>query len=135
MNNINLTKDELDKLVKSEGLEVYPQDQFAAYIEGNKELLIKGETSELDEIEKSEYNTLQEEIKSFKRIEVYNLAENSQNRIEKSIVFVRPKQVEWSEEIQKSESGEDEKVKKGIYTDTVLNRTLDRVGKTYGESK
>lgn len=133
MNNINLTKDELDKLVKSEGLEVYPQDQFAAYIEGNKELLIKGETSDLDEIEKSEYNTLQEEIKSFKRIEVYNLAENSQNRIEKSIVFVRPKQVEWSEEIQKSESGEDEKVKVGTYTDTVLNRTLDRVGKVYGE--
>ena len=133
MNNINLTKDELDKLVKSEGLEVYPQDQFAAYIEGNKELLIKGETSDLDDIEKSEYNTLQEEIKSFKRIEVYNLAENSQNRIEKSIVFVRPKQVEWSEEIQKSESGEEEKVKKGIYTDTVLNRNLNRVGKTYGE--
>ncbi len=135
MNNINLTKDELDKLVKSEGLEVYPQDQFAAYIEGNKELLIKGETSELDEIEKSEYNTLQEEIKSFKRIEVYNLAENSQNRIEKSIVFVRPNQVEWSEEIQKSESREDEKVKVGTYADTVLNRNLNRVGKTYGESK
>ena len=135
MNNINLTKDELDKLVKSEGLEVYPQDQFAAYIEGNKELLIKGETSDLDELEKSEYNVLQEEIKSFKKVEVYNIAENSKSIVEKSICYVRPKQVEWTEEIQKSESGEEEKVKTGVYTDTVLNRNLDRVGKIYGESK
>jgi len=135
MNNINLTRDELNKLVKENNLEVYPQEQFNAYIEGNKELLIKGETSELDELEKSEYNVLQEEIKSFKKVEVYNIAENSKSIIEKSICYVRPKQVEWTEEIQKSESGEDEKVKTGTYTDTVLNRNLDRVGKTYGESK
>lgn len=135
MNNINLTKDELNKLVERNGLEVYPQEQFNAYIEANKELLIKGETSDLDDIEKSEYTTLQEEIRSFSKVEVYSKAENSQTRIEKSICYVRPKQVEWSEEIQKSESGEDEKVKTGVYTDTVLNRNLDRVGKTYGESK
>lgn len=133
MNNINLTRDELNKLVKENNLEVYQQEQFNAYIEGNKELLIKGETSDLDDIEKSEYNVLQEEIKSFKKVEVYNIAENSKSIIEKSICYVRPKQVEWSEEIQKSESGEEEKVKTGVYTDTVLNRNLDRVGKTYGE--
>ena len=133
MNNINLTRDELNKLVKENNLEVYPQEQFNAYIEGNKELLIKGETSDLDDIEKSEYNVLQEEIKSFKKVEVYNIAENSKSIIEKSICYVRPKQVEWTEEIQKSESGEDEKVKTGVYTDTVLNRNLNRVGKTYGE--
>ena len=135
MNNINLTRDELNKLVKENNLEVYPQEQFNAYIEGNKELLIKGETSDLDDIEKSEYNVLQEEIKSFKKVEVYNIAENSKSIIEKSICYVRPKQVEWTEEIQKSESGEEHKVKTGTYTDTVLNRNLDRVGKTYGESK
>jgi hypothetical protein len=86
-----------------------------------------------DDIEKSEYNVLQEEIKSFKKVEVYNIAENSKSIIEKSICYIRPKQVEWTEEIQKSESGEEEKVKTGVYTDTVLNRNLDRVGKTYGE--
>lgn len=135
MNNINLTRDELNKLVERNGLEVYPQEQFNAYIEANKELLIKGETSDLDDIEKSEYNVLQEEIKSFKKVEVYNIVENSKSIIEKSICYVRPKQVEWTEEIQKSESGEEQKVKTGVYTDTVLNRNLDRVGKTYGESK
>lgn len=133
MNNINLTRDELNKLVKENNLEVYPQEQFNSYIELNKELLIKGETSDLDDIEKSEYSVLQEEIKSFKKVEVYNIAENSKSIIEKSICYVRPKQVEWTEEIQKSESGEEEKVKMGVYTDTVLNRNLDRVGKTYGE--
>ena len=133
MNNINITRDELNKLVKENNLEVYPQEQLNAYIEGNKELLIKGETSDLDDIEKSEYNVLQEEIKSFKKVEVYNIAENSKSIIEKSICYVRPKQVEWTEEIQKSESGEEEKVKTGVYTDTVLNRNLDRVGKSYGE--
>lgn len=132
MNNINLTRDELNKLVKENNLEVYPQEQFNSYIELNKELLIKGETSDLDDIEKSEYNALQEEIKSFKKVEVYNIAENSKSRIEKSICYVRPKQVEWTEEIQKSESGEDEKVKTGVYIDTVLNRALDRVGQKYG---
>jgi len=133
MNNINLTKEELDKLVKSQGLEVYTQEQFKGFVMGNEELLIKGETTELDDLEKSEYNTLQEEIRSFSPVEVYNVAENTANRIEKSILFVRQKQVEWSEDIVKSESGEDEKVKKGVYVDTILNRKLDRVGKTYGE--
>jgi len=133
MNNINLTREELDKLVKSQGLEVYTQEQFKGFVMGNEELLIKGETTELDDLEKSEYNTLQEEIRSFSPVEVYNVAENTANRIEKSILFVRQKQVEWSEDIVKSESGEDEKVKKGIYVDTILNRKLDRVGKTYGE--
>lgn len=135
MNNINLTKDELDKLVERNGLEVYPQEQFNAYIEANKELLIKGEASDLDDIENSEYTALQEEIRSFSKAEVYNKAENSQTRIEKSICYVRPKQVEWSEEIQKSETGEEQKVKTGTYTDSILNRKLDRVGKVYGESK
>lgn len=137
MNNINLTKDELDKLVKSEGLEVYPQEQFNAYIEGNKELLIKGETSDLDDIEKSEYNVLQEEIKSFKKVEVYNIAENSKSIIEKSICYVRPKQVEWTEEdvLVKSEDGTEqiEKAKSGIYTNTKLNQKLGRVGQKYGQ--
>lgn len=139
MNNINLTKDELDKLVKSEGLEVYPQEQFNAYIEGNKELLIKGETSDLDDIEKSEYNVLQEEIKSFKRVEVYNIAENSKSIIEKSICYVRPKQVEWTEEdvLVKSEDGTEqiEKAKSGIYANTKLNQKLGRVGQKYGQKK
>lgn len=133
MNNINLTKEELDKLVKSQGLEVYTQEQFKGFVMGNEELLIKGETTELDDLEKSEYTTLQEEIRSFSPVEVYNIKENTASSIEKSIVFVRQKQVEWSEDIVKSESGEDEKVKKGIYVDTILNRKLDRVGKTYGE--
>ena len=102
MNNINITKQELDKLVKNEGVEVYSKDQFDAFVMSNKDLIIKATNSELDDLEKSQYKEVTEEIGSFKRIEVYNQAENS-TRIEKSIVFIRPKQVEWSEEIVKSE--------------------------------
>jgi hypothetical protein len=133
MNNINVTKQELDKLVKNEGIEVYSQRQFDAFVLSNKDLILKSQQDELNDIEKSEYNEITEEIGSFRRAEVYNKAENSQTIIEKSIVYIRPKQVEWSEELVKSESGEDEKKKTGTYTDTLLNRNLHRVGNVYGE--
>lgn len=140
MNNINLTREEFDKLVKSSDLEQYTQKEFNQFIADNEEILTKGNgTEELDDLEKSEYETLTEEIRSFAPVEVYETAPESSNRIMKSIMFVRQKQVEWSEEdvIIKSEDGSEkiEKAQSGVYTDTALNRKLGRVGMKYGESQ
>lgn len=133
--NMNLTREELDKLVKSNDLEQYSQEQFRSFIEANEEVLIKGEKGELDEIEKSEYDTLIAEINSFAKVDVYDRSPESQNRLVKSVAFIRPKQVEW-DEIEKGEDGEElEKAKSGTYTDTSLNRKLGRVGQKYGSKK
>jgi len=134
--NINLTREELDKLIKSNDLERYTQQQFKQFVESNEEILIKGEKDELDDIEKSEYDTLIAELQSFTMVNVFDTAPESKNRIVKSIEFIRPKQVEW-DEIEKSEEGEEDlsKARSGIYTDTSLNRKLGRVGQKYGSKK
>ena len=131
--NINLTREELDKLIKSNDLERYTQQQFKQFVESNEEILIKGEKDELDDIEKSEYDTLIAELQSFTTVNVFDYAPESKNRIIKSIEFVRPKQVEW-DEIEKSEEAFS-KARAGIYTDTPLNRKLGRVGQKYGSKK
>lgn len=134
--NINLTREELDKLIKSNDLERYTQQQFKQFIESNEEVLIKGEKGELDDIEKSEYATIIEELQSFTMVNVFDTAPESKNRIVKSIEFIRPKQVEW-DEIEKSEDGEEDlsKARSGVYVDTSLNRKLGRVGQKYGSKK
>ena len=134
--NINLTREELDKLIKSNDLERYTQQQFKQFVESNEEVLIKGERGELDDIEKSEYDTLIAELQSFTTVNVFDTAPESKNRIVKSIEFIRPKQVEW-DEIEKSEDGEEDlsKARSGVYTDTSLNRKLGRVGQKYGSKK
>ena len=134
--NINLTREELDKLIKFNDLERYTQQQFKQFVESNEEVLIKGEKGELDDIEKSEYDTLIAELQSFTTVNVFDTAPESKNRIIKSIEFIRPKQVEW-DEIEKSEEGEEDlsKARAGTYTDTSLNRKLGRVGQKYGSKK
>ena len=134
--NINLTREELDKLIKSNDLERYTQQQFKQFVESNEEVLIKGERGELDDIEKSEYDTLIAELQSFTTVNVFDIAPESKNRIVKSIEFIRPKQVEW-DEIEKSEDDEEDlsKARSGVYTDTSLNRKLGRVGQKYGSKK
>ena len=135
--NMQLSREDYDKLVKSGNLEQYTQQQFDAFVSSNEEILQKGNsTEELDELEKSEYDNLVEEIKSFARVEVWDVAKNSNMRLEKSIMYVRPEQVKWDEEtLEKSEDGELIKAKSGTYTDTPLNRKLGRVGQKYGSKK
>ena len=134
---MQLSREDYDKLVKSGNLEQYTQQQFDTFVSSNEEILQKGNsTEELDELEKSEYDNLVEEIKSFARVEVWDIAKNSNMRLEKSIMYVRPEQVKWDEEtIEKSEDVELVKSKSGTYTDTPLNRKLGRVGQKYGEKQ
>lgn len=133
--NLQMTKEDLDKLIKSGEHEVITQDQFRDWIEANEEVLLKGERDELDELEKSEHTTLIAEINSYAKVDVWRHSQESKNRVEKSVVLIRPKQVEW-DAIEKSEDGEEiEKSKSGTYTDTALNRKLGRVGQKYGNSQ
>ena len=135
---ITLARQEFDKMfLKSERYEIYSAEQFDNFIENNMEVLQKGEKDELtEEIEKSEYETLKEEIRSFTPIEVISESQESKFRIEKSICYVREKQVEWDEpELIKGEDGEEiEKARGGTYGNTPLNRKLGRVGQRYGKS-
>lgn len=134
MNTLSLTQSEFDKLMKSADFEQYTKEQFDSFIISNEELLIKANgTSELDDLEKSEYNIINSEINSFSMVEVWGLKEGTKSDIQKSVCYIRPKQVEWTEELIKSE-GSDEmiKSKSGVYTDTYLNRKLGRVGQRYG---
>lgn len=133
---ITLTHLELEK-VKKEGMEVFTQEQYNRFLEANMEVLQKGESNTLDELEKAEYEELKEEIKSFAEALVYSPSKESEFRLEKSIFYIRPKQVEWDEsELIKGEDGEEiEKARSGRYTDTPLNRKMGRVGQKYGQKK
>jgi hypothetical protein len=135
MNNLNLTRQELEKAVKDKGLEVYSEAQMRNFISSNEDILKSGSTTEeLDELQKSEYDTMVAELRSFSAVDVYD---QEGLTITKSTVYVRPKQVEWDEQsIEKSEDGEEiEKARSGVYTDTALNRKLGRVGQKYGNKK
>jgi len=135
MNNLNLTRQELEKAVKDKGLEVYSEAQMLNFISSNEDILKSGSmTEELDEFQKSEYETMVEELRSFSAVDVYD---QEGLTIKKSKVYVRPKQVEFDEvTIEKSEDGEEiEKARSGVYTDTALNRKLGRVGQKYGSKK
>ena len=135
---LSLSHEEFQKsIVKDGGFEVYTQEQFNTWIEDNMEVLQKGEANTLEEFEKSEYETLKEELKSFTQVEVILPSQESQFRIEKSIMYIRPNQVEWDEpEIIKGEDGEDiQKARGGRYTNTPTNRKLGRVGQKYGGEK
>jgi len=133
MNNLNLTHTELDNLVKSNDLEEFSTSQFGSFLTSNEELLIKGERGDLEDFEKSEYQEIFDEIRSFTSVDVY-IKNKDSNRIEKSVVFIRRKQVEW-EPIEKSEDGEIMKARSGTYTNTPENKKLGRVGAKYGSKK
>lgn len=135
---ISLTRKDYDKNFIQKGYEEFTEDQFRKWIDMNNEILIKGEQGDLeDDLEKAEYEGFKEEIRSFTAVEVVEPSPISQFRIQKSIMYVRPKQVEWDEpELIKGENGEEiQKARSGKYKDTPLNRKLGRVGNPYGGKK
>lgn len=129
--NLSFTRTEYENLKKSKELDEFSPAQFHAWINSNEDLFMKGESGEFDnDLQKSEYNTLQNELAAFAKVEVWE--EDKQSTIVKSEYFIREKQVDFANEIIKSENGEDETITKGIYRDTALNRKLGRVGTEFG---
>jgi hypothetical protein len=129
--NLSFTRTEYENLKKSKELDEFSPAQFHAWINSNEDLFMKGESGEFDnDLQKSEYNTLQNELAAFAKVEVWE--EDKQSTIVKSEFYIREKQVDFTDEITKSENGEDETITKGIYRDTALNRKLGRVGTEFG---
>jgi hypothetical protein len=128
---LEFTRTEYENLKKSKELDEFSPAQFHAWVNSNEDLFMKGESGEFDnDLQKSEYNTLQNELAAFVKVGVWE--EDKQSTIVKSEYFIREKQVDFANEITKSENGEDETITKGIYRDTALNRKLGRVGTEFG---
>lgn len=129
--SLSFTRTEYENIKKSKELDEFSPAQFYTWINSNEDLFMKGESGEFDnDLQKSEYNTLQNELAAFAKVEVWE--EDKQSTTVKSEYFIREKQVDFANEITKSENGEDETITKGIYRDTALNRKLGRVGTEFG---
>lgn len=119
-NRNEFTKQDFDKFVKDLNLEVFEFNKVQGFAKSINDLIKKSETEELS---KSETDTIEKgtvEVQHLHKLVVVG------EDLQKSIVYVRPQQIGWSEEITKSESGEE--ITKGVYLDTELNKALDRVG-------
>lgn len=129
---LTITQQEFDEIIKSNSnVEIFTKNLFDTYIEDNKELLIKADSGqELEEFEKSEVVELLENIRSFAVFEVFG-REPHQSDIQKSIYYIREKQIEW----EKNNEGDLLKARAGTYTNTATNRRLHRVGSKYGLAK
>jgi hypothetical protein len=125
-----LTKGEFDELNKVNDFDIFTPKEIAISTLELAKLVKKGEVSELNEDELDIIKSGTAELKNLKK---YTINEMIQGRIIKNDVYVQPKQVKWLDVIEKSENGE--KIEKGIYLDTELNRELGRVGITFEKGK
>lgn len=131
---IKLTSEQFEEIKRLQEPEVFTEAQMNAWVEGLKDTLVKAEVDELDEQEKAVVDEFNHEFTSFVKIQV--ISTPSESELSKGLkydnFFIREKQVEWSDEIQKSEDGTEEKARTGIYLDTKLNREMNRVGLVFG---
>lgn len=131
---LQFTRTEYENLKKSKAIDEFSPEQFQKWIVSNEDLFMKGESGEFDnDLQKSDYNTLKNEVAAFTKVEVWE--EDKQSTIVKSEYYIREKQVDFTDEIVKSENGEDETITKGTYRDTALNRKLERVGAEFGNKE
>lgn len=129
--NNRITKAQFDELVRRENPEVYTEQQISNWIIDASELLNKSELDEMNEVEKAEVKNFADEFKSFTKITVVSEPETgSLNKgMNYTTLFIRERQVEFSDEIMKGENGEEiGKSRYGVYTDTEFNRKMGRVG-------
>lgn len=127
-----IAREDFDKYVDVNNLEVIPHDSYVKYIGQINEIINKSDTyEEMEEEDKCKYNIAIEEVKDLKKHIVLDYNKEN-NQIIKSTVFTREEQVEWDKD---EETGEILKARSGKYKDTPLNRKLGRVGADYGGNK
>ena len=132
---IQLTQDQFDYLKHSQNPEIFTENQISNWIIDYTELLQKAELDELNDIEKAEVNQFNDEFKSFTKIQV--VSSPKEDDLNKGLVYtnyyIREQQIKWDEDIVKSEDGKEtiEKAKSGVYLDSALNRSLNRVGERF----
>lgn len=139
---IQITHEQFETLIRRENPEVFTSEQMSSWIESQKEVLLKSEVSELNDIEKSQVDEFNQEFKSFVKVTVITTPsdENLSKGLQYTDFFIRERQVEWKEvdNIIKSVDGGEDTIKKsreGIYTNTALNQKLGRVGAKYGQHR
>lgn len=132
---IKITSKQFEELKRLYNPEIFTEAQMGAWVEGLKDTLTKAEVDELDEMEKAVVDEFNHEFMSFVKVQV--ISAPSESELSKGLkydnFFIREKQVEWTEAIEKSEDGAEEKTRTGIYLDTKLNREMNRVGLVFGE--
>jgi hypothetical protein len=123
-----------NKLVIENNYEVFEQDQMISYINSIRKSvnddLFKSLSDELKQKANDEYKSELESFKPYLVVERKKVGHDE--KIVKSIKFVRDQQVIWDVD---KETNEIMKAKAGTYTNTSLNRKLMRVGAKYGEGK
>lgn len=121
-----ITKSEFDELKKENNFDVFSKEQYAMSLATIQSLIKKGETEELSD---DEIKSIKEGTAELRALKKYTINEMVEGRIVKSDLFVGEPQVRWHDTIEKSETGE--KIEKGTFLDTELNRSLNRVGQTF----
>jgi hypothetical protein len=125
-----LTKGEFDELNRINEFDIFTTDQIAMATLEVAKLVKKGETSDLSQ---EELDIIKSGTVELKGLTKYTINEMRDGRICKTDIFCQPKQVKWLDAIEKSETGD--KIEKGIFLDTPLNRELGRVGVTFEKGK
>jgi hypothetical protein len=119
-----ITKSEFDELDKIHEFEKHSHGEIISIIANVASLIKKGETNQLTPDELESIKTAKAELNNLTH---YTINDIVNKHIVKSEVYVQKPQVRYFDEIQKSETG-GEKIEKGIFLDTPLNRELKRVG-------
>jgi len=135
---MNITHAQFETLIRRENPEVYTEEQMNSWIESQKEVLIKSEVDELNELEKAAVDEFNSEFPTFVKVTVITSPsdENLFKGLQYTNFYIREKQVEWKEvDIIKSIDGVDEieKSREGTYTNTAHNMKLGRVGAKFGQ--
>src|ERR1035437_4856336 len=120
-----ITKGDFLQMVKLNHLEVITQEQLGKNITILKSYMEKALTSELSEVEKSESNTMIDDIRSFNAWCVLR------DDFSKAVVYTRREQIAWDEP-ERGEFGAILKARGGTYKLTGENKKLGRVGQKYG---
>ena len=111
-----ITRSDFEKSLKLNGLESFDENVVGEWLKDNRSLIEKSKVGELDDLEKSMLDEFKVMATSLKKVVVV------EDTLEKSVVYVRPQQVEWDT----AEDGEILKSRSGIYKDTPENRKLGR---------
>lgn len=127
---IKLTREQFETVKRRTNPEVFTENQISSYVINYSSLLQKSETDELDEFEKSQLDSFDQEMHSFIMIQVIDSPKEDslQKGLTYTNLYIREPQVETIEEIIKSEDKEDETISKLVFRDTELNKSLNRVG-------
>jgi len=122
-NKNEITKGEFDELNKVKNFDIFTPQQRNMALLNVSGLIKKGETQELNEDEQDLIKSITAELDNLTE---YVINDMNSGRIVKTKVYVQPKQVVWTDTLEKSLTGET--IKKGMFLDTPLNRKLNRVG-------